>query len=187
MDKKPRGIQENIDRFGSANMYLSDALDLLRIRPSEILAPIEEMALRLSDPDGSLHLVEAATFAYKLEKFKQLCKGNFWHVVHDNQENARHNPFLIITHDHLRERSQTERMQGLTAFEAYEKQVERVRVARIMAVDITPETMHTQGTIEWDIYKVVVKSRPLPKIFYKPDWQCGHNNEYIPVWEPVNL
>jgi hypothetical protein len=185
MDKKPRGIQENIDRFGSANMYLSGALDLLCIRPSEILPPIQEMSLRLSDPDGSLCLIEAATFDYKFEKFKQLCKENFWHVAQDNQDPSL-DPFLIITHDHLRERSQTELRQGLTAFEAYERRIEIIRVARpmsIMAVDTTPQSMPTQGIIEWEIYRVVVKSRPLPKIFYKPDWRWGHDREYIPVWE----
>jgi hypothetical protein len=181
MIKKPLGIQGNIDRFGSANMYLSGALDSLCIGSSEALSPLEEIDLGLF---GSAN-AKSKLFKYKFEKFKQLCKENFWHVAQDNQDLSL-DPFLIITHDHLRERSQTELRQGLTAFEAYERRIEIIRVARpmsIMAVDTTPQSIPTQGIIEWEIYRVVVKSRPLPKIFYKPDWRRGHDSEYIPVWE----
>jgi hypothetical protein len=181
MIKKPLEIQGNIDRSGSANMYLTVALNSLGIARSEVLSPLEEMDLKLFASSKA----ESKLFKYKFEKFRQLCKENFWHVAQDNQDPSL-DPFLVITHDHLRERSQTELRQGLTAFEAYERQIEMVKVAHsfpTMALDVSPKSMPTQGIIEWEIYRVVVKSRPLPKIFYKPDWRWGHDTEYIPVWD----
>jgi hypothetical protein len=76
MNKKPLGIQENIDRFGSANMYLSGALDLLCISPYAVLSLVEIGVLALASDEESLN-IRIKLFEYKLEKFKQLCVENF--------------------------------------------------------------------------------------------------------------
>jgi|GEM_PF-6280722 len=115
MIKKPRGIQGNIDRFGSANMYLSGALDCLCISPEEALSDVEARALSLGEclSKEAYDRLQEKFWQQKIDIFKRLCEENFWTVrqvdgaISDPLRISYQigDPFLVITHDHLRGRS----------------------------------------------------------------------------------